>query len=157
MVGRGGRLLAVVALLGAASGGVHGQETMFKAGVAVSTLSGSGVEFWDERLVAQSFGGHIRFNFGPIALQPEITATTRGAGASAAAELEQMRFEHIEVAALVVLPFRGMTLEPYLFAGPSIILEGRCRHVVGATACAPPSTATHPPARSSVDPHSTGR
>jgi hypothetical protein len=116
--------------LGGATTAANAQETTLKAGVAVSSLTGSGVGYWDKRLITQSFGAHIRFDFGPIALQPELMATTRGAAASTAPELEQMRFEHFEVPVLIVLPFRSLPLEPHLYAGPSIILEARCRHVL---------------------------
>ncbi|CAN5644847.1 hypothetical protein BH23GEM9_BH23GEM9_07150 [soil metagenome] len=109
---------------------VDAQETTIKGGVSVSRFQTTGLEHWDDRLIATTFGGHARFRFGPVALQPEVLITTRGASASSAPETEQMRLDHIELGAMLVLPLTMGDLEPFAFAGPSLMLESRCRYLV---------------------------
>jgi hypothetical protein len=123
-------IAALIAAIAVTAEHAASQETTLKGGLAASRFQTRGVEYWDERLVATTFGIHVRFAFGPIALQPEAMVTTRGAGASTAEDLEQMRLEHIEIPVLLVVPFRVATLEPFAFGGPSLMLESRCRHVL---------------------------
>jgi hypothetical protein len=107
------------------------QVTAFKGGVMVSRLqTTAAADYWDEQLVATTFGGHVRFGFGPLLLQPEILVGTKGAGASTAPEDEQIRIEYIEVPLLLIVPVRIGDLEPFGFGGPSIMLESRCRWMV---------------------------
>jgi hypothetical protein len=120
---------AGITLVAGTSGGVEAQQDLtIKGGVAVSRLTGS--EYWDQRTVATTFGGHVRFHFGPIALQPELHVTTKGATASSADEDERLRLEYIEVPALLVLPVRVGEMEAFAYGGPSIILESRCRYII---------------------------
>jgi hypothetical protein len=106
----------------------RGQEVAFKAGFAISSLSGDN-EYWDEGLTTTMFGGHIRFGLGPFTLQPELYVVTKGASTSSAAEEEQLRLEYIEIPVLLVVPLRLGAAEPYAFGGPSLSLESRCRWV----------------------------
>jgi hypothetical protein len=110
------------------------QETGIKFGVSASRLQGDVAEFWDGSLIATTFAGHVRFHFGPIALQPELHVVTKGASVSAPAperrDLEQMRLEYLEMPLLLVVPVQVGALEPFVFAGPSLMLESRCRWVV---------------------------
>jgi hypothetical protein len=103
------------------------QETGLKGGFTSSRLQTDGESYWDERLTAAVFGGHLRFRFGPIALQPELMIATKGAGASMAAEEEQLRIEYLEVPVLLVVPARVGALEPFVYGGPALMLETRCR------------------------------
>jgi hypothetical protein len=118
------------------------QETALKAGASVSRLDTH--PFWDDPLTATAFGGHIRFRFGRIALQPELLVLTKGANASAALEQEQLRLEYIEVPALVVVPVSIGALEPFVYGGPTLMLESRCRYVIrreglrSSVGCDPP-------------------
>jgi hypothetical protein len=122
----------VVLLVGALATGsaAAAQQTALKGGVAVSRFDATGQTYWDDRLVTTGFGGHIRYRFGPISLQPELLVLTKGATASAAPEDEQLRLEYLELPLLVVLPVQVGRLEPVVFAGPAIMLESRCRWVV---------------------------
>jgi hypothetical protein len=120
---------ASAALLVVTTGAAAAQVSTLKAGVVVSRLTGSGATYWDESLVAQTIGLGLRWHFGRIALQPEVIYATRGAGASAAAETEQMRMDHLEVPVLVWVPVAVGPLEVFAFGGPSVMLETRCRHL----------------------------
>jgi hypothetical protein len=109
------------------------QELGLKGIITLSEFaeSGSGTNPWDERLTATGFGAHVRFRFGPIALQPELQVITRGAESSTTTvEEEQLRIEYLEVPVLLVFPFRAGRLEPYAFGGGMVALESRCRYVV---------------------------
>ena len=109
------------------------QELGLKGVITLSDFAenGSGTNRWDERLAATGFSGHVRFRFGPIALQPELQVITRGAESSTtAAEEEQLRIEYLEVPVLLVVPVRFGRLEPYAFGGGMVALESRCRYVV---------------------------
>ena len=108
------------------------QETAFKGGIAISRLEpkGSGLNPWDDRLVGTSLGGHVRFRFGRIALQPELHVVTRGGRQSTTTyEEEQLRLEYLELPVLLVIPFRIGPLEPYVFGGGMVSVESRCRYV----------------------------
>jgi hypothetical protein len=117
------------------------QETGIKAGFTVSRLHGSAADFWDGDITATTFGGHIRFRFGPLVLQPEIQVATKGASdamlldifgrqPSPQREQEQLRLEYLEVPVLLVLPVRVGAVELFALAGPALMLETRCRWVV---------------------------
>lgn len=129
------RIVAAVITAGAAAGAVAAlpgtaaaQETGLKAGLTVSRFA-SDDPHWDDRLTATSFGGHLRFRFGAIAFQPELQVVTKGANASAADEEEQLRIEYIEVPLLLVVPVRVAAFEPFIYGGPALMLESRCRWV----------------------------
>lgn len=124
--GAGALALAAVAFSG---GTASAQEAAFKGGIAISSFGGDGATFWDDRLTTTLFGGHVRFRFGPIALQPELYVATKGASASSAPEEEQMRLEYLEVPVLLVVPISVGRAEPFIYGGPSISLESRCRWV----------------------------
>jgi hypothetical protein len=128
---RNGWIFAAVAMLACAAP-LTAQQTAFKGGIAISRLAqnGSGLDPWDDDLVATSVGGHVRFRFGPIAIQPEINVVTRGGRQSATLlEDEQLRLEYMEVPVLLVVPVRIGQLEPYAFGGGMVALETRCRFV----------------------------
>lgn len=133
--GRTGRALAAglaAAALATAAPAVPAaaQETAVKAGFSTSRLEGNGGEYFSGSITSTTFGGHMRFRFGPVLFQPELMVTTRGGTAdSPAAPLdeEQLRLEYIDVPLLLVVPVRIGNLEPFAFAGPSIMLESRCR------------------------------
>jgi hypothetical protein len=130
--GRRWAALAVTVVAAATPSQVSAQETALKGGFTVSRLQGSGAGYWDGNLAATTFGGHVRFRFGPIGLQPEVQVVTKGATAGTPAqqrEDEQLRLEYIEIPVLLVVPIRIGDLEPYAFAGPSVMLESRCRWV----------------------------
>jgi hypothetical protein len=115
-------------LLGAPHVAAAQEEAAVKGGLATSRLTGA--DHWDERLLATTFGGHVRFRVGPLLLQPELHVVTRGATASAAVEDEQLRLEYIEVPALLVLPLRFGDIEVFAVGGPALMLESRCRYVI---------------------------
>jgi hypothetical protein len=103
------------------------QETTVKGGVSVSRLESTQPTYWDDRLTTTFFGIHARFRFGPVALQPEAMIVTKGASASLAPEQEQVRLEYIEIPLLLVVPVTIGQFEPFVYGGPSIMLESRCR------------------------------
>jgi hypothetical protein len=103
------------------------QETGLKAGFSVSRLETSEPTYWDDRITQAGYGGHIRFRFGPVALQPELLLTAKGASSEQAAEEGLLRIEYIELPVLLVLPLRVGAFEPFAYGGPSLMLESRCR------------------------------
>jgi hypothetical protein len=125
------RWLIAAGLLAAAQAalpaGAAAQETTLKAGVAVSRLQAEQPTYWDDRLTTTFFGIQTRLRFGPIAVQPELLVVTKGANASQAPEEEQVRLEYLELPVLLVLPFRVGRAEPFIYGGPSVMLESRCR------------------------------
>jgi hypothetical protein len=128
-------VVAVVAVAGSAAGArpADAQETTLKGGVAISRLDAADPAYWDDQLTTTFFGLAARFRFGPIMLQPELAVVTKGAAASqplTPADREQVRLEYIEIPALVVLPLRIGELEPFVYGGPSLMLESRCRWFV---------------------------
>jgi hypothetical protein len=111
------------------------QETAIKGGISVSRLQTTpGAEYWDDRLIATGFGGHVRLRFGPLTFQPELLVLTKGATASQPfppqLEDDQIRMEYIEVPLLVVVPVAVGAFEPYVAGGPALMMESRCRSVV---------------------------
>jgi hypothetical protein len=109
------------------------QETAFKGGVTISRLQ-TDLNYWDDDLVSTTFGGHVRLRLGPIYFQPELLVITKGAQASqpspAFLEEDQLRIDYIDVPLLLAVPIRIGALEPYIAAGPTIMLESRCRSFV---------------------------
>jgi hypothetical protein len=110
-----------------------GQETTVKTGVAVSSFSASQPTYWDDPITTTFFGIHTRLRLGPVRFQPELLIVTKGGTASvpgdAAVEDERMRLEYIEVPLLLVLPFNVGRAEPFIYGGPIVMLESRCRWV----------------------------
>jgi hypothetical protein len=103
------------------------QDMTLKGGIAVSRLESSEPTYWDDRLTTTFFGVHARFRFGPIGLQPELMVVTKGASASEALEQEQIRLEYIEIPVLLVVPLSIGQFQPFVYAGPALMLESRCR------------------------------
>lgn len=134
------RVAPLVTIVGAATAAVFGfaapveaqREMALKGAVTFSRFHAGGTETtqFDDRLVATGFGGHVRFGLGPLYLQPELFLVTRGATASVSEfEEEQLRLEYIEIPLLLAAPVRVGSFEPYIFGGPLIALESRCRYV----------------------------
>ncbi|MEX1182828.1 MAG: porin family protein [Gemmatimonadota bacterium] len=139
------RMYSVVLLasvIGAASPAAA-QEVALKGGVAWSNFDADGPTPFDQRLVATSLGGHMRFRFGPVWLQPELHVVTRGAEIADSLQT-QLRVEYLEVPLLLTVPFRFGAYEVYAFGGPMVALETRCRSITEANdlktnvACDPP-------------------
>lgn len=107
---------------------VQAQEFALKAGVAVSRFDITGNVPFDESYVSTSFGAQYRMRFGPVALQPEVHMISRGGKFSVDGDEERVKLEYIEFPLLLVVPFQLGRLEPYLFGGPWLGLETRCRY-----------------------------
>jgi hypothetical protein len=109
------------------------QETAFKGGVSISRFQ-TDIDYWDDNLVTTTFGGHVRLRLLGITVQPELQVLTKGASASTPfppqLEEDQMRIEYIEVPLLIVLPVRVGELEPFVAAGPTLMMESRCRSFI---------------------------
>jgi hypothetical protein len=111
------------------------QETGIKGGISISRFQSDNLPYWDEPLVATTWGGHLRLRlFNLLTVQPELHVVTKGAAASqpvpAQLEDDQIRMEYLEVPLLVVLPLRIGAAEPYVMGGPAIMLESRCRSII---------------------------
>lgn len=119
--------VAGAALTGAAA--VAAQEVSIKGGLAISKFDVEGTTPFDERLIATSFGGHIRFALGPLTIQPEIHVITRGGTIGAADDDESLRLEYLELPVLFSMPFHIGTLEVAPLIGPMVALETRCRYI----------------------------
>jgi hypothetical protein len=124
------RRILLLAALGAAAftTPLSAQEIALKGGIAVSHFQSTGPNPFDGTFVSTAFGGHARFRFGRIALQPELQMVSRGANADALNT--RMRLEYMEVPLMLVVPVRVGSFEPYAFGGPMISLETRCRSIV---------------------------
>lgn len=123
--------IALMVALGAAGTPASAQQVAFKAGVTVSRLAPAQPAALDggtfsESFVATTFGGHYRWSLGPVALQPEVSMTARGA--KSASDLEQIRLEYIEVPVMLVVPVQVGGVEVYAMGGPYAALESRCRY-----------------------------
>lgn len=124
------RILIWVLTLCACAIPVTAQEIALKGGVAVSRFRSTGTNPFDGRFISTAFGGHARFHFGRIALQPELQMVSRGATASESAVEERMRLEYMEVPVMLVVPVRIGRFEPYAFGGPMVSVETRCRSII---------------------------
>jgi hypothetical protein len=130
--GRWGAAAVAAMVLATAALPAAAQQTAFKGGVSVSRLQ-TDMGYWDDRIVTSTFGGHLRFRFGPLVLQPELHVITKGATASqpeGGVESDELRLEYLEVPLLVVVPIRLGALEPFVAAGPALMLESRCRNYI---------------------------
>lgn len=121
-----GGLLAAVAV----AAPLDAQEIALKGGIAISRFQSSGPNPYDDSFLSTAFGGHARFRFGPIALQPELQMVSRGARAAGSALDERMRLDYMEVPVMLVVPITVGAFEPYAFGGPMIALETRCRAII---------------------------
>lgn len=132
MSGSGTVLLTLMVLMASSA---HSQEVAFKGAIVRSHLNATGTMPFDQPLIATSLGGHVRFDFGPIAVQPELHIVTRGGTIedgrtdAPAAEDQQLRLEYLEIPLLVALPVRLGDFELVAVGGPMIALESRCRYV----------------------------
>jgi opacity protein-like surface antigen len=125
------RILATLALsaatLAAAAGDAQAQTIGFKLGAAFSNLnvSDAGESESTDRITGFIGGGHIRFGLaGRLGLQAELLSVTKGADFPT----NELRLEYIEVPVLIHVPLTmGMAFAPYVFGGPSIAFEVRCR------------------------------
>jgi hypothetical protein len=126
------RIVAVGAMVltGGFATPLAAQEIALKGGISISRFQSTGIQPFDGRFVSTSFGGHARFGFGRIALQPELQIVSRGATASGSALEERMRIDYMEVPLMVVVPFAIGSFEPYAFGGPMVSLETRCRSII---------------------------
>ncbi|HEX6309420.1 MAG TPA: porin family protein [Longimicrobiales bacterium] len=106
------------------------QEIALKGGVAVSRFQTTGTVPYDGSFVSTSYGGHARFRFGPVALQPELHIISRGGSIEGTATDERLKLEYIEIPIALVVPVRIGRFEPYAFAGPVLSLETRCRSII---------------------------
>lgn len=123
-------ILVSILAIGTSTAPLAAQEIALKGGVAVSRFQSTGDSPFDGRFISTAFGGHARFHFGRIALQPELQMVSRGATASESAVEERMRLEYMELPLMLVLPIRVGAFEPYAFGGPMISLETRCRSII---------------------------
>ncbi|HEX2168375.1 MAG TPA: porin family protein [Longimicrobiales bacterium] len=103
------------------------QEIALKGGVAISRFESTGPVQFDGSFVSTAFGGHARFHFGRIAIQPELQMVSRGASASGSTTDDKMRLDYMEVPVMIVVPVAIGSFEPYVFGGPMLSLETRCR------------------------------
>jgi hypothetical protein len=125
--------MVALAALVAGAAPAAAQETAFKGGVSISRFQ-TDMDYWDANLVTTTFGGHVRLRLLGIHVQPELHVLTKGATASQPfppqLEEDQIRLEYIEIPLLIVLPIRAGPVEPFIAAGPTIMLESRCRSFI---------------------------
>jgi hypothetical protein len=105
------------------------QEVAIKGALVRSNFQIEGSSPWTGSLNGTSLGGHVRFNFGRIALQPELHVLTRGARLEDSEAREQLRLEYMEIPLLLVVPVRLQRFELQAHGGPMLALETRCRFV----------------------------
>lgn len=120
-------ILTAALVLGAAASSVQAQTIGFKLGAAFPNLDFDGET--TDRMTTFAGGGHIRFGFaGRLGLQAEILSLTKGARVQDTPNEVDFRLEYVEIPVLLHVPLTmGTSFAPYVFAGPSIGLEVRCR------------------------------
>jgi hypothetical protein len=113
-------------LLGITASATDAQTIGFKLGAAFPNLSiENGTS---DRMTTFTGGGHIRFGLGRLGVQAEILSVTKGASFSDGEDDVELRLEYVEIPLLLHIPLAvGGSFAPYVFGGPSIGLEVRCR------------------------------
>lgn len=121
-------LCAVIALLTARAETAHSQTIGFKVGPTFSTIASKPEMNGDEsRLKSFGGGGFVRFAAGPLNLQAEVLALTKGTKISDPdSEFNSVEFKlgYIEIPVTALL---SLGSGPYLFAGPSVAFETSCK------------------------------
>jgi hypothetical protein len=124
-------VIAALAAMTFLTAGAQAQTIGFKLGAAFADMSSdAATEISTERITGFSGGGHIRFGLGTrIGLQAELLSVTKGANFTGLLPTESFdyRFEYIEIPITVFVPLTTGSVAPYVFAGPAIGLEIRCR------------------------------
>lgn len=124
-------ILALSATFGFAAP-MAAQDIALKGGLAISRFESTGAMPFDGSFRSTSFGGHVRWYFGPIAIQPEVQIVSRGASIENPPEgtEERIRLDYMEIPLMLVLPVQIGDFRPYAFGGPMLSLETRCRSIV---------------------------
>jgi hypothetical protein len=123
-------LLACAAALALIAPAAEAQVIGFKVGANWANLSGDDVTN-NSSTTGFIGGGHIRLGFGGrIGVQGEILSVTRGANFTntAGQPSSELRLEYVDIPVLIHLPLTmGAGLAPYVFGGPFVSLEVKCR------------------------------
>jgi opacity protein-like surface antigen len=124
-----GSFSAVVLALAVSAAAADAQTIGFKLGAAFPNLSVDQVATDQNSFTSFIGGGHIRFNFtGRVGLQAEILSVTKGSDIDYGDFVQELRLEYVEIPLLLHVPLgTGMSFAPYVFGGPSIAFEVRCR------------------------------
>ena len=126
------QLVLVLAATLAVAAPASAQDIALKGGLAISRFESTGTMPFDGSFRSTSFGGHVRWYFGPIGLQPEVHIVSRGASIDNPPEgvEERLRLDYMEIPLMLVLPVQVGDFQPYAFGGPMVSLETRCRSIV---------------------------
>lgn len=123
-----GLILAVV--IGATAStpaSADAQVIGFKLGPSFSSLQVQDSDSDENRLTSFGGGGFLRFGFGPLSIQPEIMALTKGADIDGPGDDDlQLQLQYIEVPLLARFAFGTGAFTPYLLAGPAFNFEIGC-------------------------------
>jgi hypothetical protein len=126
---------AALALAGTAA---EAQTLGFKLGASFSTLNIEDATTTQNSITGFIGGGHIRFGLTErLGIQAELLSVTKGADITGGTPDFDLRLEYIEVPLLLHVPLMmGSTFSPYVYGGPSVAFEIRCRTTIagGATA-----------------------
>jgi opacity protein-like surface antigen len=123
------RTLAICAAATAASAAAAEAQTIgFKLGAAFSNLQIEDATTTQNRITGFAGGGHIRFGVsGRLGLQAELLSVTRGSDIEGVFSRD-VRLEYIEIPVLLHVPLTmGTNFAPYVFGGPGVAFEVRCR------------------------------
>jgi hypothetical protein len=117
-----------VSALAVSAAAADAQTIGFKLGAAFSTLQVDEPTTTQNSITGFIGGGHARVNIaGRLGLQAELLSVTKGADIRGTPDFD-LRFEYIEVPLLLHVPLTtGMAFAPYVYGGPSIAFEVRCR------------------------------
>jgi len=123
---------ALTAAFAFAATGASAQTIGFKLGAGFANMSTDANNVTTESITGFAGGGHIRFGLGGrIGLQAELLSVTKGANfrgtGAGAADGFDLRFEYVEIPVLIHIPLTLGAVAPYVFGGPAIGLEVRCR------------------------------
>jgi hypothetical protein len=128
--------LVMAAALLAWSPAAHAQIVGFKLGASFSNLDMEDDGRTRNAVTAFTGGGYLRLGLGDrLGLQVEVLSVTKGADirAETADGSADIRIEYVEVPFLLQIPVAaGETFAPYIYGGPTLSLEVRCRHTDAA-------------------------
>lgn len=125
-------VVAALAALTLLAADARAQTIGFKLGAAFSNMSTDVDALSTEGMTGFTGGGHIRFGLGGrVGIQAEILSTTRGANftgsRAGAADNFDLRFEYVDIPLMLFVPLTTGMVAPYVFGGPALSLEVRCR------------------------------
>ncbi|HSJ07762.1 MAG TPA: outer membrane beta-barrel protein [Longimicrobiales bacterium] len=128
--------LVMAAALLACGPAAHAQIVGFKLGASFSNLDMADDAVTRDAVTAFTGGGYLRLGLGErLGLQVEVLSVTKGSDirSETPADNAEIRIEYVEIPLLLQIPVAaGETFAPYIYGGPTLSLEVRCRYTDAA-------------------------